>query len=168
MHATITHKSTQHNSTRCSGIEAKSNQGTTHVIKRSKQVTERGASPTRRILLVEDNHDGRETMRILLELVGHKVTAAEDGAAALAEALTSAPEVALLDIGLPGMDGYQVARQLRYAFGRDIYLIAHTGYGRPEDRRRAFEAGFDAHFVKPIDPAELISLLTWLPGKSRR
>jgi len=144
------------------------NQGTTDVIKTATKANDQSVSPTRRILLVEDNRDGRETMRVLLELQGHKVAIAEDGASGLAKALAWAPEVALLDIGLPGIDGYQVARQLRFAFGRGIYLIAHTGYGQPEDRRKAFEAGFDAHLVKPVDLNELISLLAWLPGKSRR
>jgi CheY-like chemotaxis protein len=136
------------------------------VIKTAKKAGENAAFPTRRILLVEDNQDGRESMRMLLELLGHTVSAAEDGAAGLAKALEIGPEVALLDIGLPGLDGYQVARLLRYAFGRSIYLIAHTGYGQPEDRRRAFEAGFDAHLVKPVDIDQLVALLAGLPARS--
>jgi len=142
------------------------NQGATHVIETAKKATDQSVSRMRRILLVEDNRDGRETMRVLLELLGYKVCVAEDGSSGLARALAWAPEVALLDIGLPGIDGYQVARQLRFAFGRAIYLIAHTGYGQPEDRYRAFEAGFDAHLVKPVDLNELVLLLTWLPSKS--
>ncbi len=150
-----------------SGRRNDSNQGTTHVIQAVKRTADQRVFPTRRILLVEDNRDGRESMRVVLELLGHEVATAADGPDGLEKALALAPEVGLLDIGLPGMDGYQMARQLRKAFGRKIYLIAHTGYGQPEDRRRAYEAGFDAHLVKPADLNELAYLLAWLPGKSR-
>ncbi len=114
---------------------------------------------SRRILIIEDNTDGRETLRTLLELLGHRVETAEDGVKGLDKALSWRPEIALIDIGLPVLDGYEVARQLRRALGHSITLIAHTGYGQPEDRRRAFEAGFEAHLVKPVDLHELFHLL---------
>jgi two-component system, sensor histidine kinase len=117
----------------------------------------------RRILLVEDNPDIGETLRDLLELLGHSVELAGDGLRGVEKALSSQPEVALVDIGLPGIDGYEVARRLRQtAPGREMLLIALTGYGRPEDRDRARAAGFDAHLVKPVDPEELLLLFSQL------
>ena len=116
----------------------------------------------RDILVVEDNPDARETLQRLLELAGHAVCTAGDGAAGLQAALTQHPEVALIDIGLPLMDGYEVARRIRAAeagTGRHALLIAVTGYGLPEDRERALAAGFDAHVVKPVDSQALEELL---------
>jgi two-component system CheB/CheR fusion protein len=115
----------------------------------------------RRILLIEDNEDAREALRALLELDGHEVEAAAEGQQGLEIAGTKAVEVALIDIGLPGLDGYEVARRMR-ALARPPILIALTGYGQPEDRRRAEEAGFDAHLVKPIDPTALTKALASL------
>jgi len=114
----------------------------------------------RRILLVEDNADGRETLRLLLQLWGYQVAAAGDGPQGLRSALAHPPAVGLIDIGLPGMDGYELARALRAALGSDVYLIAMTGYGQPHDRQAALEAGFDAHMVKPVSPLALQDLLT--------
>jgi CheY-like chemotaxis protein len=117
--------------------------------------------PGRDILIVEDNADARETLQHLLEFAGHRVRAASDGVAGLQAALTAAPDVALIDIGLPLMDGYEVARRIRGAEkgpGRAL-LIAVTGYGLPEDRERALQAGFDAHVVKPVDAQALEELL---------
>jgi CheY-like chemotaxis protein len=119
--------------------------------------------PSRRVLIVEDNTDGRETLRTLLELLGHRVEVAEDGFQGLERALAWRPDVVLLDIGLPGLDGYEVAHHLRRRLGDRMTLIAHTGYGQPEDRRRAFEAGFDAYLVKPVDVRDLSQLLARLP-----
>ncbi|HXG04329.1 MAG TPA: response regulator [Candidatus Binatia bacterium] len=111
------------------------------------------------ILLVEDNADARTTLQMLLELEGHRVRAAETGAEALQRA-TPPLDVALIDIGLPDVDGYDVARRIRATpHGKSAYLIALTGYGQAEDRRRAEEAGFDTHLVKPVDPEALVSLL---------
>jgi signal transduction histidine kinase/CheY-like chemotaxis protein len=114
---------------------------------------------SRRILLVEDNPDGRETLRLLLQVWGHRVDVAEDGKQGLQKALSRRPEVALVDIGLPEMDGYEMAQQVRAALGQQIFLIAITGYGQPHDRWRAMEAGFDVHLVKPFDPDMLQELL---------
>jgi CheY-like chemotaxis protein/two-component sensor histidine kinase len=113
----------------------------------------------RHVLVIEDNPDGRETLRMMLEMWGHQVEVAADGQQGVDLALALRPQVALVDIGLPVLDGYQVARQVRAALGRDIFLIALTGYGQPHDYRRAFEAGFDAHLVKPAEPEELHDLL---------
>jgi CheY-like chemotaxis protein len=120
-----------------------------------------------RILIVEDNKDSRETLRTLLELLGHQVDVAEDGVEGVHKALTGSPTVALVDVGLPILDGYKVAQCIRTVLGRSIFLVAHTGYGQPEDRRRAFEAGFDAHLVKPVDWLELNSWLSDLSKPTR-
>jgi CheY-like chemotaxis protein len=114
------------------------------------------------ILIVEDNVDARETLQHLLELSGHMVRTASDGVAGLQAALTHRPDVGLLDIGLPLMDGYEIARRIRAAEGpgEHVMLVAITGYGLPEDRDRALEAGFDAHMVKPIDAQALQELLS--------
>jgi signal transduction histidine kinase/ActR/RegA family two-component response regulator len=118
-----------------------------------------GKPGSRRILLVEDNPDGRATLRLMLQLWGHQVDEAADGVKGLQKALATRPEIAVIDIGLPGLDGYQVARHIRTELGRGICLIAVTGYGQPHDRERSMEAGFDAHLVKPVDPDELHDLL---------
>jgi signal transduction histidine kinase/ActR/RegA family two-component response regulator len=118
-----------------------------------------GRRAGRRVLIIEDNPDGRETLRTMLEMWGHKVEVAADGQQGLDQALALRPEVALVDIGLPMLDGYEVARRVRAALGKSIFLIALTGYGQPHDFRRAFEAGFDAHLVKPAEPEELHELL---------
>src|SRR4030095_3900381 len=112
------------------------------------------------ILVVEDNRDGRESLRDLLEIWGHRVAVAESGPAGIEKAFSVRPEVALIDIGLPGLDGNEVARQIRSILDGDaISLIAMTGYGQPEDRRRALQAGFDFYLVKPVDPTVLSQLL---------
>jgi CheY-like chemotaxis protein len=122
------------------------------------------------VLLIEDNTDARDALRVLLELDGYDVEAAADGPQGLELARAKAPAVALIDIGLPGMDGYEVARKLRALPGPRAYLVALTGYSDPDDRRRAEEAGFDAHVVKPVDPDELTRLLARLgvPGPGSR
>jgi CheY-like chemotaxis protein len=109
---------------------------------------------------VDDNVDGLESLATLLELTGHVVETAADGPSALAAARVFNPDVVLMDIGLPGMNGYEVARRLRAdpAF-RETRLIALTGWGQDTDRERSREAGFDLHLVKPIDPAELGQVL---------
>src|ERR1700730_12670767 len=114
----------------------------------------------RRILLVEDNDDLAESMGLLLEMDGHIVGVAQDGEVALSKLRTFDPDVVLLDIGLPGMDGYHVARRMREATGRkDLVIVALSGYGQDEDRRKSKEAGCDDHFVKPVRPDVLRSFL---------
>ncbi|HZF02841.1 MAG TPA: response regulator [Patescibacteria group bacterium] len=115
-----------------------------------------------RILLIEDNADAREALRALLELDGYEVHAAADGIEGLDLARTKAPEVALVDIGLPGFDGYEVARRMKALPAPPSVMIALTGYSEPEDRQRATEAGFAAHLVKPVDPDGLSRLLARL------
>jgi signal transduction histidine kinase/ActR/RegA family two-component response regulator len=109
-----------------------------------------------RVLVVEDNEDTLELVQLWLRNLGHAVDGASDGPSGLELMLSMQPDVALVDIGLPGLDGYEVARSARAAeAGKDIYLVAVTGYGRPEDRARALDAGFDAYIVKPLDMAGL-------------
>jgi PAS domain S-box-containing protein len=117
-------------------------------------------APTRRVLLVDDHADTAESLAMVLKAEGHEVRTAPDGATALEVAGAYRPEVVLLDIGLPRMDGYEVARRLRAQAGPTrVLLIALTGYGQEEDRRRAAAAGFDAHLVKPADLTTLRALL---------
>jgi signal transduction histidine kinase/CheY-like chemotaxis protein len=113
----------------------------------------------RRIVIVEDNADIRDLLRLKLKQLGHRVEAAEDGLRGLEKIIESQPDVALVDIGLPGIDGYEVARRTREALGRSIYLIALTGYGQTEDRKRALDAGFDVHLTKPADFVDLQNVL---------
>ena len=113
----------------------------------------------KRILIIEDDADGREALRMQLVNAGHDVYAAATGIEGIETAARVKPEIVLLDVGLPGLDGYQVAQRLKV--GSDVpRLIAITGYGRPEDRERALEAGIDQHMTKPVDAAELARLLT--------
>jgi two-component system, sensor histidine kinase len=114
-----------------------------------------------KILLVEDNPDARTTLRMLLTIgYGYTVYEAPDGASGTQSALDLRPDVALIDIGLPDVDGHDVARRIRAVLDRDaILLVALTGYGTAEDRRRTREAGFDVHLVKPVDAADLVKIL---------
>jgi signal transduction histidine kinase len=110
----------------------------------------------RRVLVVDDNADAAETVAAYLRLEGHETKVVTEGAEVLGSASVFEPQVVVLDIGLPGLDGYQIARQLRaQPSTRETLLIAVTGYGREEDRARAAAAGFDCHFVKPADPVEI-------------
>jgi CheY-like chemotaxis protein len=118
-----------------------------------------GDGAARRILVVEDNADAREMLRIVLELAGHEVHEAVDGPSGLATALGLRPDIVLVDIGLPGFDGLEMARRVRHEVSAAIHLIALTGYGQPDDRRLALEAGFDAHLVKPVDPPALLAAI---------
>jgi len=114
----------------------------------------------RRVLVVDDNLDALEATAIMLRMNGHEVTTAEDGIEALEAASESNPEVALLDIGMPEMDGYEVAKRMRKEpWAKDLFLVAMTGWGQKRDKRQAVEAGFDAHLTKPVDPDQLEMLL---------
>ncbi len=116
--------------------------------------------PGRSILLVEDSPDGREALRSLLSLLGHRVEVAADGVEGVRKALALRPEVALIDLGLPRLSGLEVARQLRQLPGlEDVLLVAITGYGDEQTLTACRAAGFDHHLVKPFDPAELEGLL---------
>ena len=117
----------------------------------------------RNVLIVEDNDDTRAMLHETLAFSGHDVREARDGTSGLALAAERVPDVALIDIGLPDLDGYEVARRLRASpGGRGIGLVAITGYGQPEDQKRAFEAGFDAHLTKPVAPERLKQVMAGL------
>jgi signal transduction histidine kinase len=129
-------------------------------------VTDAAATPSppltasRRVLVVDDNADNTAALAMLLRQLGHEVEVAGDGEAALARASSFRPDIILLDIGIPKLNGYDVCRQLRqHEWGRRIRVIAQTGYGEEQDRLRSVEAGFDGHLVKPIDPARLGAVL---------
>ncbi|HET8542195.1 MAG TPA: ATP-binding protein [Anaeromyxobacter sp.] len=117
------------------------------------------AGPRRRVLVVEDQDDAAESLADVLRLAGHEVEVARDGADGIRRAKTSRPDAVLCDIGLPGMDGYEVARRLRADGHAGTLLVALTGYALPEDLRRAREAGFDAHLTKPASPEDLEAVL---------
>ena len=122
----------------------------------------------RRILIADDNVDALDSTARLLEHSGHEVFSATDGAQALQAAERHLPEIVLLDIGMPVLDGYEVARRIRAApWGRGLTLVAITGWGQETDRRRSREAGFDSHLVKPVDPGQLAALLARLPEVRR-
>jgi PAS domain S-box-containing protein len=115
----------------------------------------------RRILVVDDNRDSAESLALYLGLLGHTVRTAHDGNEALIAAAAFHPDIILLDIGLPGQNGYEVARRIRsYDWGRGLLLIAITGWGQDEDKRRAREHGFDIHLTKPVDPQAVAELLS--------
>ena len=124
-----------------------------------------GAPPAKRpvpplhILVVEDSADNRESLVLLLRQLGHRVDAAEDGQTGLDRLADLRPQVALIDIGLPRLDGYQVAQRARERTGAHTFLIALTGYGQPEDQRRAYQSGFDAHLTKPLRLESLNEIL---------
>lgn len=113
-----------------------------------------------RILVVDDNRDAAESLQMLLQLIGHEVDTAYDGEQALEVFAVVRPDVVFLDIGLPGMDGYEVAGRMRaQSAKRQPLLIALTGWGQEEDERRALDAGFDRHLVKPVEYEQLVELL---------
>jgi CheY-like chemotaxis protein len=122
------------------------------------------AAPPCHVLIIEDNADGRETLQTLLHLQGHRVETAADGPRGVELVLSSRPQVALVDLGLPGLDGFEVARQVRAVLRDEVFLIALTGFGQEDDRRRTLEAGFDAHLVKPVDLDALTRLLAVVAG----
>jgi two-component system CheB/CheR fusion protein len=119
------------------------------------------ASAPARILVIDDNTDAADALALLLTIDGHEVETRPDGVSGIAAAARYRPDVVLLDIALPDVDGYEVARQLREStLGRYVTLIAVTGYGLPSDRIRSAEAGFDHHITKPVNPKELARLIS--------
>jgi len=130
---------------------------------RPARVGTRVARPLR-VVIADDNRDAVDSLALLLDHAGHEVHKACDGAVALALVRERLPDVAMLDIGMPRASGYEVAQAIRgESWGRAIHLVALTGWGQQEDKRRAREAGFDAHLVKPVDPRALIQLLASIP-----
>jgi len=121
------------------------------------------ADGSRRIVIIEDNADIRELLRIKLRKLGHKVEVAEDGAAGVEKVLAVKPDIALVDIGLPELSGYEVAKRVRDALGSSIYLVALTGYGQADDKRKALESGFDVHLTKPADFVDLQNVIGRIP-----
>jgi len=112
-----------------------------------------------RVLVVDDNADAADSLAMLLEAIGNDVRVAYDGEEAVDKALEFSPEIVLLDIGLPKMHGYDVAKHIRAAKGEEVLLVAVTGWGNEDDRRRSREAGFDYHFTKPVDPEDLVRVV---------
>jgi len=126
-----------------------------------------GVLARRRILVADDNADAAESLATLLALYGNEVRTAQDGLEAVAAAAELRPDVILLDIGMPRLNGYDACRRIReQPWGRDAVIIALTGWGQENDKRRSLEAGFDHHLVKPVEPAALVSLLS--PEAARR
>jgi CheY-like chemotaxis protein len=118
------------------------------------------ATRTRRIVVADDNRDAADSLAMLLKMDGHDVTVVYDGPQALAAIRQKSPDVALLDIGMPGMNGYEVARAVRSDYARDsLMLVAVTGWGQQADIAAAKAAGFDRHFTKPIDPDQLAAMM---------
>ena len=118
----------------------------------------------RRVLIVDDNQDGAESLAVLLQLGGHETHTAHDGQQAIEDAERLRPDIVLLDIGLPRLNGYEVCRRIReQPWGKELSMVAVTGWGQQEDRRRSQEAGFDTHIVKPVEPEALMDLLASLP-----
>src|SRR4030095_2703094 len=105
-----------------------------------------------RVLVADDNVDTAEMMRVMLELKGHDVRGAHDGGEAVSLAASFNPEIAFLDIGMPRMDGYEAARRIRARLGEQVILVALTGWGQDDDKRRSRESGFDQHLTKPPEP----------------
>jgi len=142
-------------------------ESSTAALRMSSPVPDSPALPgQRRILVVDDNRDSANTLAMLLKFSKHQVVTAYDGLAAVEEFQRSRPDVVLMDIGLPGMNGLDAAKAIRaLPDGNDVALVAMTGWGQDEDRQRTKEAGFDRHLVKPVDRAALMQLLVELPEK---
>jgi CheY-like chemotaxis protein len=122
-------------------------------------------SKRRRVLLVDDHNDSRRMLGMMLTISGHEVLESGNGIEAIRVASSELPDVAIVDIALPGIDGYEVARRLRADPGtRSMGLIALSGYGQEEDRRCAYEAGFDVHLVKPVEAARLSETIARVGG----
>lgn len=120
---------------------------------------------SRRILIVDDSRDNADSMAMLLGLDGHETWTANDGIEAVARATELAPDVLLLDIGLPGMSGYEVCKAVRkHPAGNAMLIIALSGWGQAADKQRALDAGFDEHLTKPVEHADLVRVMESLAG----
>jgi CheY-like chemotaxis protein/two-component sensor histidine kinase len=123
----------------------------------------------RRVLIVDDNQDSADSLAMLMQITGNKTYMAHDGVEAVEAVEKYRPEVVLLDIGLPGLDGHEVCRRVReQPWGKDIVVIALTGWGQEDDRRKSEEAGFDGHLVKPVDYDKLLELLASLTNEREK
>jgi signal transduction histidine kinase/CheY-like chemotaxis protein len=122
----------------------------------------------RRVVIIEDNPDIRTLLQLKLRRLGHDVEAVGDGERGIERIENLRPDLALVDIGLPGLDGYEVAQQVRERIGNDVFLVALSGFGLPEDKKRALEAGFDEHLTKPADVKDLEQLLARVPRAGSR
>ena len=110
--------------------------------------------------MVDDNEDAAESLAMILEIMGHEVRTAHDGEAGVAAAAAFRPEVILMDLGMPRLNGYEAARRIRSeSWGAGLFLVALTGWGTDDDRQRTRDAGFDRHLVKPVDSNELVAVL---------
>ena len=121
----------------------------------------------RRVVVIDDNHDAANATAMLVEALGGECRVAYDGIAGVQEVLAYRPEIVLLDIGMPGLDGYEICSRIRRELGRGVIVVALTGFGQEQDRDNAFRSGFDAHLTKPADPKELARLLSELPVDRR-
>jgi CheY-like chemotaxis protein len=123
--------------------------------------TDRAPQIPRRVLIADDNRDGAKTLGMFLELGGHEVHIAHTSEEAFALAARVRPEIAVLDIGMPDFNGYELAKRIRReAWGNDMMLIALTGWGQESDKRLSYAAGFDHHLTKPVDPSQLGAMFT--------
>ena len=131
----------------------------------SKPTVTHPATRRFKILVVDDNHDSALSLAMMLSIMGHDTRTAHDGESAVASAEAFLPDVVLLDIGLPKLNGYEVAQRIRKtSWGATMYLIAVTGWGQDEDRQRSSEVGLNLHMVKPVEPSALEKLLETLPA----
>ena len=140
-----------------------------HSLREADAPAAAAASPQaeqRSIIIVEDNADVRELLRLRLRKLGHSVEAANDGPDGVKRIVESRPDLALVDIGLPGFDGYEVAARVRSELGDGVVLVAVSGFGQPEDKRKAFDAGFDEHLTKPADVRDIEDLLSRFPRRN--
>jgi len=121
---------------------------------------------SRKILVADDDQDSAESLAMLFQMMGHDVRAAREGLEAIRIAEEFRPDLILLDIGMPNLNGYETCRRIReQVWGRAMVIAALTGWARDEDRDRSQQAGFDRHFVKPVDPTALEELLAGLPAR---
>lgn len=143
--------------------------GAEHAVAQEPQqevVYDMAAAAARRIVIVEDNNDVRDLLRLRLKKLGHQVLDARDGEEGLRVVLAERPDLALVDLGLPGMDGFEVAKGVRAELGGDVVLVAVSGFGQPDDKRRALEAGFDEHITKPADVKDIETILKRFPPRN--